>query len=71
VHIIGSYVTESKAGRIAAAWTALLDERTAVCQIAGLDGPDLVIWEAEAIVKDPAHASPATPERFVTVGQPS
>jgi hypothetical protein len=69
VHIIGSYMSQSKAGKIGTAWTALLDERTRSCQIAGLDGPDLVIWEADELIENPAQASSATPERFATVSQ--
>lgn len=69
VHVVGSYMSQSKAGKIGKAWTDLLDERARSCEIAGLDGPDLVIWEADELIKNPAQASPATLERFVTVGQ--
>ena len=68
VHIIDSYASESKTGKTGAAWTALQDERITVCQKAGLDGPDLLIWDAGAVIKNPSHALPITAERFAVVG---
>ncbi|WP_215794454.1 hypothetical protein [Paractinoplanes bogorensis] len=64
VHVVAGYSRDSKAGNFGTPWMATVDERRLTCQILGLDGPDLVLWDADEVLKDPAMARSVTPEKF-------
>lgn len=68
VHVVGGRATgdpaRSGSGRFGRPWESASQARNTTCQILGLDGPDLLLWDADQVLADPIGVRPLTSERF-------